>query len=55
MMPLLTGTTVVDKRLLLQVVEEHERMLAEMFVASMKEQLAFQRELALAMRPPRSH
>jgi hypothetical protein len=46
---------VVDKKLLVKVVEEHERMLAEMFVASMQEQLRVQRELAILMRPPRTH
>lgn len=57
-MPLLAigwNAAVTDKKLLVKVVEEHERMLAEMFVASMNEHLAFQRELALALRPPRSH
>lgn len=38
-----------------QVKEEHARMIAEMWLASVKEHLAFQRELALNMRPPHRH
>lgn len=45
----------VDKQLLEQVRSEYDRLIAEMFTASVKEHLAFQRELALNMRPPHRH
>jgi len=46
---------VVDKSLLAQVQSEYDRLIAEMFTASVKEHLAFQRELALALKPPHRH
>lgn len=45
----------VDKKLLAQVKAEYDRMIAEMFTASVKDHLAFQRELALALKPPHRH
>jgi hypothetical protein len=45
----------VDKQLLAKVKAEHSAMIAEMFTASVKDQLAFQRELALALKPPHRH
>lgn len=45
----------VDRKLLAKVRAEHTEMIREMFIASVKEHIAFQRELALAMKPPRRH
>jgi hypothetical protein len=47
--------TAPDNNLLEQVQNEYDRLIAEMFTASVKEHLAFQRELALALRPPHRH
>jgi hypothetical protein len=47
--------TAADKKLLAQVREEYDRLIAEIFTASVKEHLAFQREVALNMRPPHRH